>query len=61
MTRNPAILLALARQGYSDRTIAEIAAVTPAAIRALLGSCQRSGLLVAGAARGPVPSMQRKS
>jgi hypothetical protein len=57
MIRNPAILLALARQGYSDRTIAEIAAVTPAAIRALRGSGQR---LVAGVARGPVPSMRRK-
>jgi hypothetical protein len=57
MTRDPAILLALARQGYSNRTIAEIAGVTPAAIQALFGSGQR---LVAGVARRPVPAMQRK-
>ncbi|MEX2149605.1 MAG: hypothetical protein WD793_05295 [Steroidobacteraceae bacterium] len=57
MTRDPAILLALARQGYSNRTIAEIAGVTPAAIQALLGSGQR---LVAGVARAPVTSRQRK-
>lgn len=57
MTRDPAILFALARQGYSERTIAEIAGVTPAAIQALLGSGQR---LVAGVARVPVPAMQRK-
>ena len=38
MTRNPNILLALARQGYSHRTIAEIAGVTPDALRSLIGS-----------------------
>jgi len=38
MTRNPKILLALARQGYSHRTIAEIAGVTPDALRSLIGS-----------------------
>ena len=38
MTRNPKILLALARQGYSHRTIAEIAGVTPDALRYLLRS-----------------------
>ena len=47
MTRNPKILLALARQGYSHRTIAEIAGVTPDALATLIGSspcgptCQR--------------------
>lgn len=60
MTRNPAILLALARQGYSDRTIAELAGVTPAAIRALLGSDPYSGMIEPGV-RGPIPSLQRKS
>ena len=38
MTRNPNILLALARQGYSHRTIAEIAGVTPDGLRSLIGS-----------------------
>jgi hypothetical protein len=57
MTRHPAILLALARQGYSARTIAEIAGVTPAAIQALLGGGQP---LVAGVVRRPVPAIQRK-
>ena len=37
MTRNPRILLALAHQGYSHRTIAEIAGVTPDALRSLIG------------------------
>ena len=37
MTRNPKILLALARQGYSHRTIAEIAGVTPDEVRSLIG------------------------
>jgi len=47
MTRNPRILLALARQGYSHRTIAEIAGVTPEALQSLIGispcgaTCQR--------------------
>ena len=38
MTRNPNILPALARQGYSHRTIAEIAGVTLDGLRSLIGS-----------------------
>ena len=44
MTRNPTILLALARQGYSHRTIAEIAGVTPDALRSLIGSSPYEGV-----------------
>lgn len=38
MTRNPYVLFALARQGYSHGVIAEIAGVTPEAVRSLIGN-----------------------
>jgi len=44
MTRNPKILLALAHQGYSHRTIAEIAGVTPDALRSLIGGSPREAV-----------------
>jgi hypothetical protein len=58
---DPEILLALARQGYTDKQIAEVAGVMPEAIRHLVnGNGSWSGFHSPGIARGPSPSNKVK-